>query len=49
MEYKNIKNKIKILSKDPNKNYNDLFKIYNELLHHYYNLKNEKFLYKKIK
>jgi hypothetical protein len=40
MEYNDIKNKIKLLSKDTHTNYNELLKIYHELLHHYYNLKN---------
>jgi hypothetical protein len=39
-DYKTLKNKIKILSKDTNKNYNELFKIYEELLHKYYQMKN---------
>ncbi len=40
MDYKELKKKIKLLSKDTDKNYEELLKIYEELLHRYYQLKN---------
>ena len=40
-DFEKLQKKIKILSKHPNKNYNELLKIYEELIHYYYKLKND--------
>jgi hypothetical protein len=39
-DYKTLKLKIKKLSKDTTKNYDELLKIYQDLLINYYNLRN---------
>jgi hypothetical protein len=40
-EFKNLQKKIKQLSKQPKKNYNELLIIYEQLAHNYYKLKND--------